>query len=152
MIWEQNGDEDVQESVIWVQRWRWRVQGKTEHSITVSQGHDNKTALCGYTRVASHNMGEEKNTKRTMLWLLCQWLEKQKTCSHPCSAVLELRVRQGSSTVHWSCPTCQVVGALVVGLQKNQLLVGTHLAHGHTILLGWFLGHFRRLTSPTRLS
>ena len=62
----------------------------------MSPGQDNNTALWGYTSVASHNIGEKKDTKRTMLWPTCQWLEKKKTCSHPCSAVLELRVRQGS--------------------------------------------------------
>ena len=67
----------MQESVIWEQRWRWRTQGKTEYRITVSQGHENNTALWGYTGVASHNMGEPKDTKRTMLWPACQWLEKK---------------------------------------------------------------------------
>ena len=77
MIWEHNGDGDVQESVIWEQRRGWRVQGKTEHRTTVSSGHDNITTLWGYTRVASHNMGEKKDTKRSMLWPTCQWLEKK---------------------------------------------------------------------------
>ena len=45
--------------------------------ITVSQGHDKNTALWGYTRVASHNMGEKKDTERAMLWPTCQRLEKK---------------------------------------------------------------------------